>query len=120
MNLNRPIAPDPYDLLPLVPSFSIASEDIKDEEALAPTFTNPSIGGQNLSPEVHWSSFPSPTRSFAITCLDPDAPTGWGWWHCVVVGLPPASPTCAAAPATVAHCLAGPSTSATTTGREPT
>jgi Raf kinase inhibitor-like YbhB/YbcL family protein len=87
-NLNRPIAPDPYDLLPHVPSFSIASEDIRDNEALNPTFTNPSIGGQNLSPELRWSGFPPQTRGFAITCFDPDAPTGCGWWHWVVVGLP--------------------------------
>lgn len=35
-----------------MPSFSIASEDIRDNEALDPRFTNPSIGGQNLSPEL--------------------------------------------------------------------
>ena len=58
MTLDRPIAPDPYKLLPPVPSFILESPDIHDKEPLAATFANPSIGGQNLSPELGWSGFP--------------------------------------------------------------
>jgi Raf kinase inhibitor-like YbhB/YbcL family protein len=89
MNLERPIAPDPFDLLPKVPTFSVVSDDIGDKMQIDPMFTNLSIGGQNISPELRWSDFPSATRGFAVTCFDPDAPTGCGWWHWVVVGLPP-------------------------------
>ncbi|MGA8622490.1 MAG: YbhB/YbcL family Raf kinase inhibitor-like protein [Candidatus Sulfotelmatobacter sp.] len=52
-------------------------------------FAHSSLGGKDISPELHWSSFPVETIGFAVTCFDPDAPTGSGWWHWVLVGLPP-------------------------------
>ena len=48
----------------------------------------PGVGGENLSPDLTWSGAPDGTRSFLVTCFDPDAPTGSGWWHLVVADLP--------------------------------
>ncbi|MDH6123520.1 YbhB/YbcL family Raf kinase inhibitor-like protein [Kitasatospora sp. GP82] len=77
--------PLPYEFLPQVPSFELTSRDLTDGDTLADAFT---YSGANESPQLSWSGAPAGTRSYAVTCYDPDAPTGSDWWHWLAVNLP--------------------------------
>lgn len=70
--------------------FTVSSPDIAVDSIIAQRFEFNGFGcaGQNQSPALRWSGAPAGTQSYAVTVYDPDAPTGSGWWHWVVVNLP--------------------------------
>lgn len=90
---DRPRPPIPYDFLPEVPSFEVTSDDITHGETL-PGAQVQAEG--DTSPHLRWSGFPAETKGFAITCFDPDAPTGSGFWHWQLWTLPVATTEIAA------------------------
>ena len=51
-------------------------------------FSGFGCSGKNVSPKIEWKNPPANTKSFGLTMYDPDAPTGSGWWHWVVVNIP--------------------------------
>lgn len=81
---------DPYAALPEVPSFTLTSTSFEDGGRLAlPQIAGMiGTGGGDRLPQLSWAGAPEGTRSFAVTCYDPDAPTASGFWHFAAYNLP--------------------------------
>ena len=67
---------------------TVTSDSITDGASIGLENVFTHCGGKNTAPQLTWSGHPADTKSFAITCFDPDAPTGSGYWHWVAFDIP--------------------------------
>jgi Raf kinase inhibitor-like YbhB/YbcL family protein len=83
--------PDPYEYLPKVPGFMLTSATVRNGAPLPLAQLSKLLGvpgGKDISPQLSWAGFPKATRSFVVSMYDPQAPTGSGFWHWVVIDIP--------------------------------
>jgi Raf kinase inhibitor-like YbhB/YbcL family protein len=79
---------DPYAQLATLRDFApltLTSTDMAHDQPLARAQWGE---GGSVSPQLSWSGAPDGTKSFALSCFDPDAPTGSGYWHWAVYDIP--------------------------------
>lgn len=82
---------DPYAELATLRDFApleLTSPDFEPGGPLPLSAWSANRGGEDRTPALQWSGAPSGTRSIAISCFDPDAPTGSGFWHWAAYNLP--------------------------------
>lgn len=72
-------------------AFEISSPAVGSDGTIPLKYTANAFGctGGNISPPLTWKDVPPDAKSLALTVYDPDAPTGSGFWHWLVVNLPP-------------------------------
>jgi len=68
----------------------LTSHEFNDGETLKDVFT---VEGEDISPPLAWTAPPAGTKSFALICDDPDAPSARNpgpepWVHWVIFNLP--------------------------------
>lgn len=65
-------------------AFQLTSSAFRNRERIPDRYT---CVGQDVSPPLSWSDAPAGTRSFALLCDDPDAPSGT-WHHWAMFDIP--------------------------------
>lgn len=66
-------------------AMNITSNDFKHNQSIPSIHT---CDGKDLSPHLAWSGAPEGTKSFALSCIDPDAPMG-DFIHWLIYNIPP-------------------------------
>jgi len=62
----------------------LTSKSFKHQGRIPSRYT---ADGINISPQLEWQNPPKSTKSFVLTCIDPDAPSG-AFTHWIVYDIP--------------------------------
>ena len=65
-------------------AMDITSKDFQHNQSMPSIHT---CDGTDISPQLAWAGAPEGTKSFALTCIDPDAPMG-NFIHWLVYNIP--------------------------------
>jgi Raf kinase inhibitor-like YbhB/YbcL family protein len=76
--------PEPVDTPKSATTMSVSSAAFADGQSIPDKYT---CHGQDISPPLQWSGTPSQAKSIALTCEDPDAPSGT-FTHWVIFDVP--------------------------------
>lgn len=60
---------------------NVASTSFRANQPIPKNYT---ADGDNLSPQISWTSFPKETKEFVLICDDPDVPRPEPWVHWVL------------------------------------
>jgi Raf kinase inhibitor-like YbhB/YbcL family protein len=69
-------------------TLEVTSETFTEGELIPSSAAYGAVGGDNRSPQLSWTAGPEGTKSYALTCWDPDAPTTVGFCHWVRFDIP--------------------------------
>lgn len=88
-------------------AMTVSSSQFNDGDTIPSSAAHSMAGGENLSPDLSWAGAPEGTQSYAVTCYDPDAPTGIGFVHWVLFNIGAGTTSLAAGAAERGHHPAG-------------
>src|SRR5215469_14267030 len=75
-------------ILAATAAFTLMSATFKPNTTMPISTVAKDCGGQNISPEFHWSGAPANATSFSLIMHDPDAPRPGGFTHWTIAHIP--------------------------------
>lgn len=72
-----------------LPKIDVSSASFADGATQPRSVAFAACGGDDISPQLSWRGAPAGTKSFVLTEFDTDARAGAGFWHWLVVNIPP-------------------------------